>query len=686
MAGIQLDFYGQAAVVPGDGRPREVARILDKDDNIYSNDTYIYLTNGTRQSVREIVENPPGSAGPTVVTSSGTLTANRVTTGTGLNGGREIQSTPVTLTQAGVMSGLTGISSSGTVTFNGNTLPGTTGTNGYVLTTNGAGTTSWSNPTGIAVTSITNEAGAGEDLVVGGPQGAVTVKNIRGGGGTTVTSDATDIIITAAGISGSGTDNRITRWDGTNAVQDSAVTLSDNGDMTAVRTINSTVLGTLTGTGVSDKYAVIATDVESGATLTLSSTNQHSAVIATDVSTGGLSLSGTNNLVAATDTGTGLVTMSGQEQAMIACNQFDVPITLNGNQVMMGGVYSEDTTTTNSVTGRAVAFLGSFMGGGSSYATAGTAIGVLGFHANDSGGATTFSGTGCVAVGVANQSNTGASSLAGTGCAVVGCTGSFRATGVATAIVGGTDCFTNGKNNTVIVASTSTAPLTDGTLCLGNGAGSASTSNRKAEITNTGYFRSAIAAGTYGNAGAAFEASYAFDYAEFFPNATGQVIPFGCLLSQKRGAVKPAVRGERVIGVASSTPAYIANGSWAHWPQRYKTDKFGRVTHKRLRDDEDHPDPVAKRTRLVPDENEAYDPSIPYVPRAERPAEHTITGLMGQVYVRVDETVGEDDYVDAGDAPGNGTKAAGVTRIQCMKVTTPYDAAEGYAVALCLVL
>lgn len=42
MAGIQTDFYGAAAVTPGDGRPREIARILDKDDNGYFKDVYVY--------------------------------------------------------------------------------------------------------------------------------------------------------------------------------------------------------------------------------------------------------------------------------------------------------------------------------------------------------------------------------------------------------------------------------------------------------------------------------------------------------------------------------------------------------------------------------------------------------------------------------------------------------------------
>ena len=87
---------------------------------------------------------------------------------------------------------------------------------------------------------------------------------------------------------------------------------------------------------------------------------------------------------------------------------------------------------------------------------------------------------------------------------------------------------------------------------------------------------------------------------------------------------------------------------------------------------------------------EDHDPSREWVPRLDRPDEWTCVGLLGQLLVRVDETVGADDWIEASDVPGVGRKGKGQpkdggARVECMEVVGPFDAARGYAIARCVV-
>lgn len=72
------------------------------------------------------------------------------------------------------------------------------------------------------------------------------------------------------------------------------------------------------------------------------------------------------------------------------------------------------------------------------------------------------------------------------------------------------------------------------------------------------------------------------------------------------------------------------------------------------------------------------------MPRSERPEEWTCVGLLGQVHLRVDDTVQAGSRVTAG-ADGVGTAGENERFIQCMELRQPYDAAKGYAVAFCLI-
>lgn len=80
MAGIQLDFAGDAPVTPGDGRPRELGRILDKDDNAYFKEVYVLDTEGARRAVGpRLTLTSFTTASPTATQKEGTILLGDVT-------------------------------------------------------------------------------------------------------------------------------------------------------------------------------------------------------------------------------------------------------------------------------------------------------------------------------------------------------------------------------------------------------------------------------------------------------------------------------------------------------------------------------------------------------------------------------------------------------------------------------
>ena len=183
-----------------------------------------------------------------------------------------------------------------------------------------------------------------------------------------------------------------------------------------------------------------------------------------------------------------------------------------------------------------------------------------------------------------------------------------------------------------------------------------------------------------------------FDYAELFEHVDHGVIPAGTIVARVGRKVRPASTGDRILGVVSKTAGVIGNEANFHWSGRYVRDDFGGiVTEPKMVVSfggyegllELAPQPVPADAEMwieeVPVENPEYDPSKPYVSRQERPAEYSVVGLMGQVFTRVGPDVGPDDYVAA-----DGTKSLTATRLECMEIVKPYDAAAGFAVALCL--
>lgn len=262
-----------------------------------------------------------------------------------------------------------------------------------------------------------------------------------------------------------------------------------------------------------------------------------------------------------------------------------------------------------------------------------------------------------------------------------------------------------------------------------SGAGGASTANMKWHAYPNGQV---YAAG-------AFNGSHTFtDYAEYFENLEHGVILLGSLVALNGRKVRPARDGDRVLGVVSATALVVAGDTPFTWAGRFLTGEFGEELYDEVPDPdwpEKVPDPDWPRSvpnpnhpvfdevqvkndkgeivelrklvasspfipnpepaPLVPNpvpaplvkiqrENPDYDPSIENVRRSDRPEEWTCVGLLGQIHVRVDETVAVGEYVKP-FADGVGTKSDAETNVLCMEIRQPFDPKKGYAVAFCFV-
>lgn len=73
MAGIKTDYKFAAVTTPGDGRPKELGAILDRDNNGYFNDVYVYTTNGTRRAIGDDFDITTISATSTTTQKRGTI-------------------------------------------------------------------------------------------------------------------------------------------------------------------------------------------------------------------------------------------------------------------------------------------------------------------------------------------------------------------------------------------------------------------------------------------------------------------------------------------------------------------------------------------------------------------------------------------------------------------------------------
>ncbi|MEK3800992.1 peptidase G2 autoproteolytic cleavage domain-containing protein [Bacillus sp. FSL K6-1234] len=161
------------------------------------------------------------------------------------------------------------------------------------------------------------------------------------------------------------------------------------------------------------------------------------------------------------------------------------------------------------------------------------------------------------------------------------------------------------------------------------------------------------------------------DYAEYFESVDGKQIDSGYLVTLEGDKIRKALKGDEILGVISETAGVVLGGAGFYWNDRYLRNEFGGLIYETV--DENG------RQLKRPKENPDYNPEIEYVSRENRPEWH-IVGLIGQVHVRIDETVQVGDKVTA--KYGKGTKSEDGTGLKVMRIKQPYTKEKGYGVAI----
>jgi hypothetical protein len=250
--------------------------------------------------------------------------------------------------------------------------------------------------------------------------------------------------------------------------------------------------------------------------------------------------------------------------------------------------------------------------------------------------------------------------------------------------------------NSQVNASIAVATADHNTVCGGYGEGEPSRANRKWELNSK--------AGTLTLKNTVIN-SFS-DYGEYFENLKKGEIDIGLLIVLEGAKVRPAKKDEDFIGVVSGTAAIRLGDSPFCWQGRYMKDEWGRPVYEEIKDPAWQPKTIpdekwkpkdgeteADRPMIavetekdrpsirVQKENPDYDPKREQEPRSERPKEWTLIGLLGQVYVRCNETVQPGDFVKSKNK-GIGTKSEDKTKLRAMKVTKPFDGK--YSIVYCL--
>lgn len=266
-----------------------------------------------------------------------------------------------------------------------------------------------------------------------------------------------------------------------------------------------------------------------------------------------------------------------------------------------------------------------------------------------------------------------------------------EASGITSAVAGSADSTASGAVSAVIastfsvstsgrcavMASRRTQNNLNDSLAMGDAAsGPASTANRKIHLFGSN--------GNVSIAGTLTQNATFTDFAELMPNGTGEEIPPGTLLTLDGGAVRPADEGEDICGVVSHTAAVLAGDTPFCWQGRYLTDEWGRRIYEEIPDADWRPGEgqteADRPMQTVLKENPEWNPSLPQVPRSDRPDEWTPVGLIGQVFVRTGEQVQAGDSIGA--VGGLGYVTSELTGLRVMTVTKDYDGS--YGIARCL--
>lgn len=179
------------------------------------------------------------------------------------------------------------------------------------------------------------------------------------------------------------------------------------------------------------------------------------------------------------------------------------------------------------------------------------------------------------------------------------------------------------------------------------------------------------------------------DFAELFPNKKGIEQGYGLIQTIDGYGVRPANEGEQIAGVTSATAGLILGETPFTWQARWLKDEWGAYIYHDIPKEDWEPDESKGETESdrpmvsVPKENPEFDINADHTTRLNRPDEWTVVGLVGQVYVRLEEDLQPMDYVKAG-VEGVGRKSNEPTNLRVMTITQEYDSEKGYKIGFCL--
>lgn len=172
------------------------------------------------------------------------------------------------------------------------------------------------------------------------------------------------------------------------------------------------------------------------------------------------------------------------------------------------------------------------------------------------------------------------------------------------------------------------------------------------------------------------------DFAEMFENGTGDIIDVGTPVTLKGDKVYPATIGDDVDGIVSATSAFVGGDTPLQAKAYWSYDEFGRREMEEIEVEHTNTNGEFTHTTktLAYKVNPNFNGEFENIPRSKRPKEWTQVGMLGQVFVRINETVKETTKYLAPDS-GKLCHADQKTNVKLMRIEQPYDATKGYGVA-----
>lgn len=246
-----------------------------------------------------------------------------------------------------------------------------------------------------------------------------------------------------------------------------------------------------------------------------------------------------------------------------------------------------------------------------------------------------------------------------------GVAGGSSTEGSRQAILAANNSRTTGDSPARTILSSQAVINDDGyTVVGGYGSGEASTGNIKWKIDSMN--------GNIQGVGRVESVSDFKDLAEYFESIDGKRIGSGLMVTLEGDKIRKSQPGDVVDGIVSETAGVVLGGAGFYWNDRFLRNEFGGMIYETIDDN--------GRELVVPVENPDYDPEREYVPREQREEWH-IVGLIGQIHVRIDETVKVGDRVVSG-TDGIATRSENNEGYKVMRIKTAYDSEKGYGIAV----